>query len=127
MTAFLHTDGAFRRAAGDILGKRFHSERRVYRSLWRAGGLDGVENVLLYHLVAGRTLTSHRLVSQSPTKLRTVQGHKVRIRLQSGQLVVLDRDKASPDARVISSLADINEGNRQVAHGMTAMLSPVVS
>ncbi len=126
VTAFLPTDGAFRRAAVNIVGKRFASERRVFRSLWRAGGLQGVENVLLYHVVRGHTVTYCQLRRSAPTTLKTVQGGTLRVRVRHGRVLVLDRDKASPNARVIPALSNINKGNRQIAHGVTSVLSPVV-
>lgn len=126
VTAFLPTDGAFRRAAVDIVGKRFTSERRVFQSLWRAGGLQGVENVLLHHFVRGQTLTYRQVKSSAPTTLKTLQGGTLRIRVRHGRVLVLDRDKASPNAHVIPALSNINKGNRQIAHGVTSVLSPVV-
>lgn len=126
VTAFLPTDGAFRRAAVDIVGKRFTSERRVFRALLHVGGLEGAENVLLYHLVSGQTLTYRQLNSSAPTTLKTMQGGTLRTRVRHGRVLVLDRDKASPNARVIPALSNINKGNRQIAHGITSVLSPVV-
>jgi hypothetical protein len=124
VTAFLPTDGAFRRAAVIIVGKRFTSERKVFRALMKAGGVGGVENVLLHHLVKGETLTTHDLRAAAPTRLTTMQGGTLRIRIRDGRIVVIDHDPASPNAHVLPALSNINKGNRQIAHGITAVLSP---
>jgi hypothetical protein len=126
VTAFLPTDAGFRRAAAVIVGRHFKTERGVYRGLWRVGGLDGVENVLSYHLVAGRAWTYQRLVAQAPTTLTTMQGGKLKVRMRHGRLTLIDFDSVSPNAHAVLSKRNLNEGNRQLGQGITNILSPVV-
>lgn len=127
VTAFMPTDGAYRRAAEVIVEHRYNSEARLARAMWRAGGstpaerADTVESFMLYSLVQGRTLTSNNLKALAPTRLKTMQGGYVRIRYHDGAVFVLDFEKDSPTARVI--VPDINKGNRQVGHGVNTVLS----
>jgi uncharacterized surface protein with fasciclin (FAS1) repeats len=128
LTAFVPTDAGFRRVGEALLGRRYTSEKALFRALWaaadrtRAGRVATVENILLVHLVAGKTLTARRLACLAPTALTTMQGGKVRVRTPHGNLVLVDRDPISPRARVVAP--NINKGNRQIAHGITPMLSP---
>ena len=127
VTAFLPTDGAFRRAATDIVGKRFESERRVYHALLRAGGIGGVENVMLYWLVPDQTLRYHALKTAAPTRLTSLQGGTMLVRLRDGRIVIRDHDTASPLSRIVWMKRNLNASNRQIAHGVSSMLSPVVN
>lgn len=140
VTAFLPTDGAFRRAAAVILGRHFKTERGVYLGFLRLGGVrNGVKNAvlhLLYHLVKGPALTYQQLAAEAPTTLTTMQkrvkvgdlpvGGKLEIHYRRGRLLVIDHDAVSPNARVIRSKGNLNEGNRQIAQGVSAFLSPLI-
>ena len=61
-----------------LLERRYDSERALFRALWAVSGetraerVAAVENILLYHLVAGRTLPARRLVCLDPTSLGTM-------------------------------------------------------
>lgn len=133
LTAFLPTDGAFRRTAEQVLDHRFASERRLFRALWAASGdnraerIATSEGILLYHVVGGRTITYRHLLRAAPTSLTTLQGGTVRVRVRDGRVVLIDHDADSPNARVIPALRNINKGNRQIGHGISLVLSPVVS
>ena len=125
VTVFLPTDSAFRKMAKFFGGKNLRSERRVYRVVRRAGGTIGpVENVLLTFPVEGRTLTYRHLKAEAPTTLTSMQGAPLKIRFRDGKLLVVDWDKFSPRSWVIPDLRNINKGNRQIAHGVSSVLSP---
>ncbi len=126
VTAFLPTDGAFRRAAVEIVGRHFRTERGVYRALWRAGGMSGVVNVLSYHLIAGPPLTFQRLAAEAPTTLTTMQGGTLHVRYRHGRVILIDHDPVSPNARIYWLRRNMNEGNRQIGQGVSNLLSPVV-
>ncbi|HET8559586.1 MAG TPA: hypothetical protein VFL69_03630 [Marmoricola sp.] len=126
LTTFLPTDGAFRRMATDLVGKRFESERRVYRALLRVGRIGGVEGVLLTHLVSGRTLGHYRLRTAAPTSLDTLAGVPVKVRYRHHHVVLVDGDNVSPNSWIIPALKNLNKGNLQIAHGINSVLSPVV-
>lgn len=124
LTAFVPTDGAFRRTAAQILEQRFTSERQVFRALWSAGGVRTSERILLHHLVLDHTLTFQELRHAAPVNLRTMQGGRLHVRLDDKRLMVIDDNPESPNAHVIRALRDINKGNRQIAHGINWLLSP---
>lgn len=124
LTAFLPTDGAMRRTISFINEQEYRSERSVFRAIWRTAGIDTMERILLYHLVPGRTLTYNHLRNAAPTRLATLQGDSVRVRIISGNVVLLDFNPESPNSRVFHAVANINKGNRQIAHGIAWVISP---
>lgn len=54
------------------------------------------------------------------TSLTTMQRGTVRVRVWDGPSLLLDRDPVSPRSRVVA--ANIKNGNRQIAHGVSAGL-----
>jgi uncharacterized surface protein with fasciclin (FAS1) repeats len=124
LTAFLPTDRAFERLAADVThAKRLPSEAQAFATV--AGlGIDTVENVLLYHVVPGATIDARTALRSDGAALTTALGpavtvdveHRFRIRL-------VDADTSDRDARVV--WADINKGNRQIAHAVDRVLRPV--
>ncbi|QNN54098.1 fasciclin domain-containing protein [Nocardioides mesophilus] len=130
VTAFLPTDGAFRRFGVAVTDHRIASERRLAAALWDSAGGTRRERVeltskfLLFHVVRGQTLTRAQLRAAAPTELTPMPGGVIRVRIRDGQLFVLDREPASPPARTIPALRNINEGNRQIAHGIDQVMSP---
>jgi uncharacterized surface protein with fasciclin (FAS1) repeats len=101
------------------------SERRVFRAVFGAGVRDplAAEEILLYHLVRGDTMTHGQLRAAAPTSLATMQGGILRVRIRDGRLTLLDVNPAYTDARTLPLLRNINRGNRQIAHGVDAVLS----
>ena len=124
LTAFLPTDGAMRRTISLINEHQYGSERAVFRAIWKTAGLEGIEPILLHHLAPGRTLTYHQLRNAAPTRLTTLQGGTVQVRITSGNVVLHDRNPDSPDSRVFHAVSNINKGNRQIAHGIAWAISP---
>ncbi|WP_344148813.1 fasciclin domain-containing protein [Nocardioides koreensis] len=124
LTAFLPTDGAMRRSISDINDQPYGSERAVFRGIWKTAGLEGTERVLLYHLVRGKTLTYKQLRNAAPINLTTMQGGSVRVRITSGNVMLHDHNPDSPNSRVFHAVANINKGNRQIAHGIAWIISP---
>ena len=60
LTAFLPTDRAFRRLVRDLTGTAPDTERAVFTAAATLG-VDTIEQVLLYHVVPGQTLTSGKV------------------------------------------------------------------
>ena len=126
VTAFLQTDGAFRRTADQIIGRRFAGERRLARAMWRAAGSAGVvEQHLLYDLVPGATITYRQARQAAPTEVTTLEGGLLKVRYRNGRLLLVDYNPDSPNAHVIRDLRNINVGNRQIAHGTSLLMSPI--
>lgn len=125
VTAFLPADYAWRKTAREIVGRDFKSERRVARAMWRAAENVGVvEQHLLYHLVPDATITYREARLAAPTRLTTLEGGQLKVRYRHGRVVLVDFDEDSPNARAYRPLSNINKGNRQIAHGISWMLSP---
>ena len=124
LTAFLPTDGAMRRTISLINEHQYGSERAVFRAIWQTAGLEGIEPILIHHLVPGRTLTYHQLRNAAPTRLTTLLGDSVQVRITSGNVMLHDHNPGSPDSRVFHAVSNINKGNRQIAHGISWVISP---
>jgi len=127
LTAFLPTDGAFRDLVGDLTGKRPGTEKKVVNQLLALAGVDTIETVLLYHVVAGATLTSPKVIAAAKkgTRLETAQGGKVKVKLVKGNITLVDKDPDLADPVVIANGIDINRGNKQVGHAIDRVLLPI--
>jgi uncharacterized surface protein with fasciclin (FAS1) repeats len=128
VTAFAPTDRAFRLLVKDLTGKNVRSEKKVFRKLVRLAGVDTVETVLLYHVVAGRTLTSKKVLKADGARLTTAAGATVRVVVRKKptlRITLKDKDRDDRNPRVVLRAVDINKGNKQVAHGIDRVLRPV--
>lgn len=126
LTAFIPNDRAFQRLVKALTGKTLTSERRIFQAV--AGlGIDTVENVLLYHVVPGATIDSSQALQANGARLQTALPRKViRVTVQDSPAAIILRDyNKLPDPRVILSQVDINQGNKQIAHGINRVLIPV--
>jgi uncharacterized surface protein with fasciclin (FAS1) repeats len=123
LTAFLPTDRAFRRLVRDLTGTAPHTERAVVTAA-ATRGVDTIEQVLLYHVVPGQTLTSGKVLKADDVELDTAEGGDIRVNIRKAGIFLRDDDPDDLNPRVIPSLLDINKGNRQVAHGITEVLRP---
>src|SRR5690606_4613663 len=72
-TAFAPTDQAFRLLVKDLTGKTLRSEKRIFNTLVRVAGVDTIEQVLLYHVIAGKKLTSKKVLKANGTRFKTAQ------------------------------------------------------
>ena len=126
-TVFAPTDQAFRILLKDLTGKTVKSEKKVFESLVAAAGVDTIETVLLYHVIAGKTLTSGKVLKANGAKLMTAAGGTVKVKVSKNPLRVtlVDRDKDSRDPRAVLGSLDLNKGNKQVAHGIDRVLRPI--
>ena len=125
LTAFAPTDAAFRDLVGDLTGKKPKSEKKTLKALLKVADVDTIETVLLYHVVAGKTLTSPKVVkaAKARTKLETAQGGKVKVVNRKGAITLVDKDKDLTDPTVVA--VDLNKGNKQIAHAIDRVLLPV--
>ena len=127
LTAFLPNDRAFQSLVADVAGSRLPSEKAVFEAV--AGlGIDTVETVLLYHVVPGATLTSKQAAASNGASLATAQGGTIGVRVYNRYLPIVElRDKDTNDANPFLNpfALNVNKGNAQIAHGITAVLRPV--
>jgi uncharacterized surface protein with fasciclin (FAS1) repeats len=129
VTAFAPTDQAFRDLAQDLTGKKIRSEKKIFTTLVDAAGVDTIEQVLLYHVVAGKTLTSKKVLKSNGASLTTAQGGKIKVKITKKKgtpvITLRDLDRNDKDPRVILTAIDVNKGNKQVAHGIDQVLRPI--
>ncbi|WP_299441465.1 fasciclin domain-containing protein [uncultured Phycicoccus sp.] len=127
LTAFIPNDRAFQVLVRDLTKRWYTSESRVFSALVDAVGVDGVEQVLLYHVVPGATLTKKDAVAANGAVLPTAQGGTITVKVydRSVPIVVL-RDKDTDDVNPFLNprALDINAGNKQIAHGIVFVLRP---
>jgi uncharacterized surface protein with fasciclin (FAS1) repeats len=121
LTAFIPTDTAFRDLVRSLTGKNLRSERDVFKAV--AGlGIPTVEKVLLYHVVPGATITAKQASRSNGARLMTAAGATIKVRVVGGKIFLQDKDPNARNPRVIA--ADINKGNRQIAHAIDRVLRP---
>lgn len=126
LTAFAPTDQAFKNLAGELSGSKVKSEKKAFAAV--AGlGIDTVEQVLLYHVVPGATITAKKALKSNGAKLTTAEGGKFKVIVKGGKghsqtIRLKDKDPDFADPQVIGT--DINKGNKQIAHAIDGVLLP---
>lgn len=123
LTAFLPTDKAFRGLATTLTGKKPATERATFKALAKAAGVDVIEQVLLYHVVPGKTLGSGKVAKADGVELTTAQGATVTVQVSKKGIKLVDQDPDLHDPKVIAT--DINKGNPQIAHAINRVLLPI--
>jgi hypothetical protein len=122
-TAFAPTDRAFRHLVKDLTGTSYASEAKVFSKLASLVDIDTLETVLLYHVVPGATITAAKAVKADGAKLTTAAGVKLKVKVKNGHVMLVDKDPDAANATVI--VADVNKGNKQIAHGIDSVLRPI--
>lgn len=126
LTAFLPTDQAFRSLVHDLTGRWYLRESKVFDALVAAVGVDTVEAVLRYHVVPGVTITRKAALKSDGAVLDTaLPGATITVDVKHRWLrkvVLVDADPN--DRNPVVRKFDINRGNLQIAHGITAVLRP---
>jgi len=123
LTAFLPNDQAFRKLAEDLTGKHIRSEKKVFAAV-ASLDLPTVEAVLLYHVVPGATIDSAAALQANGAKLETaLEGKTFKVVVRGESIRLRDKDYNSRNPRV--NVVDINEGNKQIAHGIDRVLRPM--
>ncbi|MFZ9402190.1 MAG: fasciclin domain-containing protein [Ilumatobacteraceae bacterium] len=122
LTVFAPTDEAFRALVKDLTGKNVRSEKKIFAAV--AGlGLPTVEAVLLYHEVAGSTITSKQALKADGATLSMASGGKVSVDVTNKKITLTDANDSLKDPMVIA--VDINKGNAQIAHAIDRVLIPL--
>ncbi len=122
VTAFVPNDQAFRLLVRDLTGKTLRNEADVFKAV--AGlGIPTVEKVLLYHVVPGKTIDAKAASKANGVRLHTAAGISITVRVIRGTIFLQDRDPDARNPRVV--VADVNKGNRQIAHAIDRVLRPV--
>ena len=122
LTAFIPNDDAFRFLVRDLTGKTVKSEAAVFKAV-ASLGIPTVEKVLLYHVVPGLTIPSTVAIKANGARLKTALGLTVKVRVVGGRIYLQDKDGNASNPYVL--VADVNKGNRQIAHGISRVLRPL--
>ena len=129
LTAFIPNDRAFRLLAHDITHKWYSTEKGVFDKLVKKLGIDAIEKVLLYHVVPGGPILAKDALKADGAKLATaLPGASIKVDVRGKDIpviVLIDRDRNDANPRVNPWQTDINECNKQVAHGITRVLRPI--
>jgi uncharacterized surface protein with fasciclin (FAS1) repeats len=127
VTAFVPTDQAFRVLVFDLTGKWVKKESKVFAAV-ASLGIETVETVLLYHVIAGKTITAAQALRADGAALTTAQGGTLTVDVLNpvtGRIRLQDQDPDDVDPTTIPRLLNINKGNKQIAHGINYVLRPV--
>ncbi|MFL6178951.1 MAG: fasciclin domain-containing protein [Actinomycetes bacterium] len=121
LTAFLPTDAGFARTAKD-LGITAKNEQRLTSKLVSALGVDGIEEVLLYHVVPGVKINAKTAAQSDGAVLAMANGQNVKVNVAKSGIFLRDRAKGVANPQVV--VTDINKGNKQIAHAINRVLLP---
>ena len=126
LTAFLPNDRAFQVLTADLTHKWYGSEKQVFGGLVKAVGVDAIEQVLLYHVIPGATITSKDALNANGATLKTaLPGATVKVLSKYFKLIELKDNDPNDINPIINPRAfDINKGNKQIAHGIIFVLRP---
>lgn len=128
LTAFLPNDRAFQVLAFDLTHRWERTEEGVLTRIAGAVGIDAVEQVLLYHVVPGATITARQALRSDGAELTTAQGGTIEVDVLSRWFLLVrlvDQDRTDRDPFLVPSKLNINKGNVQIAHGISAVLRPL--
>jgi hypothetical protein len=126
LTAFIPNDRAFQVLVKDLTGQWVRTESEVFAAV-ASLGIDTVEDVLLYHVVPGATITARDALRSNGAELTTALGPTIGVKVPSRFLPIIvlrDQDPNDVDPVVNPFALDINRGNAQIAHGITFVLRP---
>jgi uncharacterized surface protein with fasciclin (FAS1) repeats len=124
LTAFIPDDGAFISLVKSLTGKAPKTEREAFASV-AALGIPTVESILKFHVVPGDAIVATAAKKANGASLTTaLEGKVLKVKVKRGTISLVDYNKKSPDSRVQVKSADINLGNKQVAHAIHAVLLP---
>ncbi len=121
LTAFIPTDAAFERTAGD-LGIAAKTEAKLTGKLVTALGAPQIEDILLYHVVPGVKINAKAAAASDGAKLEMANGQKVVVNVTKKAIFLKDNNKEVDNPKVI--VTDINKGNKQIAHAIDRVLLP---
>lgn len=124
LTAFIPNDGAFLDLVKALTGKKAKTEAAALKTV-ASLGIPKVEQILLYHVVPGDAILSGDALKANGASLQTaVAGKVIKVGVKGTKITLTDYNKKLENPVVLLSQVDINKGNKQVAHGIDAVLMP---
>jgi uncharacterized surface protein with fasciclin (FAS1) repeats len=125
LTAFIPSDDAFINLVTAWTGAAPVSESAAFTAVAQLG-INTIENVLLYHVVVGPAILSPDALKANGASLATaLKGASIGVSVKGTTITLGDNDVVAADPKVLLPQVDINKGNKQVAHGIDAVLLPV--
>lgn len=125
LTAFIPNDDAFKTLVEAFTGVSPANESAAFTAVATLG-IDTVEAVLLNHVVVGPAILSPAALQANGATLKTAsKGGSIGVSVNGTTITLADQDVVAVDPKVILSQVDINKGNKQIAHGIDAVLLPV--
>ncbi len=128
VTAFIPNDRSFQVLAADLTHTWPRSEEKTFTTLVDAVGVDAIEQVLLYHVVPGATITKKDARKADGAVLTTAQGGTITVKVRDQYLpwiTLRDQDRNDVNPFINPRAFDINKGNKQIAHGIVFVLRPL--
>ncbi len=128
-TVFAPNDRAFQVLARELTGKWYGTEAGVVNGIVTAlgaGAIDTLENVLLYHVVGGKT-TFAQAKALSGESVPTVLGPTIKLKYYGwiNTLVLADKDTNDLNPWVVNSKRNIETSNgKSIIHGISLVLRP---
>ena len=123
LTAFIPTDAAFERTAGD-LDITAKNEANLTGKLVDALGLGNIEQILLYHVAPGVKINAKTAADSDGAMLDMANKQTVGVNVTKDGIFLKDKNKDVANPKVI--VTDINKGNKQIAHAINRVLLPVL-
>ena len=107
-----------------VLGIKAKNEAKRATKYVNRLGVDGVESVLLYHVIAGQKINAKTAAGADGAKLETALGQKFTVNVTHEGIFLKDRARDIANPKVI--VTDINKGNKQIAHAINRVLLPAL-
>lgn len=126
LTAFVPTDRAFRKLVRHLTGKSLSSEEAITNAVLSLGSVT-LEKVLLYHVVLGAPILSPDALKANGATLATAAGQTFKVNVSGSTITLVDKAPKHTNAVVLLGKVDINNGNKQVAHGINQVMLPKLS
>lgn len=123
VTAFAPQDRAFINLVAQVTGSKPANEEAAFTTIASAFPIDTIEQILLYHVVPGATITAKKAAKSDGAKLKTAQGKRLTVVVKNGKVFIKDAASITKNARVVAP--DVNKGNRQIGHGINRVLLPM--
>jgi hypothetical protein len=128
LTAFIPNDASFAYLAYDLTRRWPGSEKATLDALVKAAGVDAIEQVLLYHVIPGATITKADAAKANGAALKTAQGGEITVKVIEPSLPFIqlkDKDPNDINPFLDPRKLDLNKGNKQIAHGIYFVLRPL--
>lgn len=122
LTAFVPQDRAFVNLVEAVTGSKPANEQAAFETIAAAFPIETIEQILLYHVVPGKPITAKMAAASNGAKLKTAEGKRLTVVVKKGNVFLKDRASLTKNAKVVQ--ANINKGNRQIAHGINGVLLP---